>query len=93
MSSINIALNGENLYTKDKLKTTIHAIVRLRSVGDSPIHFVFPQPVNIICDDFDYMSEDDNDFIRLIHATPNMYVKIKDGANRCFQVLEIGTKD
>ena len=91
--SSKITLDGENLYTKDKLKKTIQAIVRLRSINDSPIHFVFPKPVNIICDDFDYMSEDDNDFIRLIHATPNMYAKIQDGANRCFQVLEIGTKD
>ena len=91
--SSKITLDGENLYTKDKLKKTIQSIIRLRSVDDNAIRFVFHQPVNIICDDFDYMSENDNDFIRLIHSTPNMYAKIKDGANRCFQVLEIGTKD
>lgn len=91
MSSIKVALPARSIQTEDKLVKTIDTLFRLRSVSAEQVKFVFNKPVNVLCDEFQYINAEDNRFIRLIKCSPVLYAKIRDGVNGCFQVLEIGT--
>lgn len=104
MASITVKIGASAINTKQNLAKTIESLSRLHRISDAPIKFTFDERELMIArSEFNYVSAQDNDFIRIINASNHVYATVKDehgeGYADCgmeyglFQVLEIGTKD